>query len=112
MRRACAAIIGLVLFGFTAGSAHADVIGVPLDEVLSGVQQTLIKIRDAADADTLPSLQSVVLDLRASFLRQANGEVKVVILEVGAHGSSETTQEIKLTLSPPSPGDRSKVAAS
>jgi hypothetical protein len=86
--------------------------GVPLDEVLSNIQQTLIKIRDAVDADSLPTLQSVNLDIQASIVREANGQIKVVILEVGGHGSIKTTQEIKLTLAPPSPGDRSKVSAS
>jgi hypothetical protein len=106
-------ILAAIGFGCFAVVSHgAEVGSVPLDEVLSSVQQTLIKIRDTAEADSLPALQSVELDIRASLVKEANGTVKVVILELGAHVSQETTQEIKLTLAPPGAGDRSKVGAS
>jgi hypothetical protein len=105
-------LAGITFCAFAADLLGAEASGVPFDEVLSSVQQTLIKIRDVTETDSLPALQSVELDVRASLVREGGGAVKVVILELGTHASAETTQEIKLTLAPPRPGDRSEVARS
>jgi hypothetical protein len=112
MRWILGVLAGIAVCAFAVTALGAEVSGVPLDEVLSSVQQTLIKIRDAAQTDSLPALQSVELDVRASLVREGSGSVKLVILELGARTSEETTQEIKLTLVPPGSGDKSKTGAS
>jgi hypothetical protein len=37
---------------------RAETVGVPLDDLLSGIQNVLIKVKDAVDADDLPSQES------------------------------------------------------
>jgi hypothetical protein len=104
--------IAVAVWTAALASARAEGTGVPLDQLLSDVQQVLIKVRDAADGESLPVLASVNLVLRTSLVKQADGSIKVVILDAGANISDETVQEIRLTLQPPRRSDKSPVAGS
>jgi hypothetical protein len=97
---------------FSSAPVCADVSGVSLDAVLSDVQTVLVKVRDATKTDSLPELQAVRLDLRASLQRQADGSFKLFVIEAGAKVSDTTIQEIRLELEPPKAADKAQVAAS
>jgi hypothetical protein len=96
-----------------AGAAlSADTGGVALDQLLSDIQQALIKVRDADDVSAQLRLENVRLNLRGTVAYDASGGVKLLVVSLGGGGSETSTQEIELTLEPPRAADRSKVSAS
>jgi hypothetical protein len=96
----------------STSSADADDSGLSLDALLTDVQRVLIKVRDATQSDDLPTLKAVHLDLKAAVEKEADGTVKLYVLEVGTNAKSDTVQEIKVDLTPPQPADKSPVSAS
>ncbi len=57
-------------------------------------------------------MTAVNLTLRAKLSREADGSLKLHILEAGGSVSDESVQELRLQLGPPEPSDKSPVAAS
>ena len=91
----------LVLYN-TPGGAESGVI---LDELLTEVQKTLIRVSDTIEKDDLPALNKVTLKLKSSLVTQADGRLSLFIVQLGAKVSREAVQEIKLELKPPRPTD-------
>jgi hypothetical protein len=107
MRNAILSVFLLcVIFGTTA---KADS-GVVVDELLTKVQESLLRVRDAVEEEELPPLQKVTLRLNSSLVKQLNGKISLFIVEFGANVAEEAVQEIKLELGPPRPSDESEVA--
>lgn len=84
----------------------------PIDRLLTDIQSTLIRVRDAADVESLPPLSKVTLILNASLTTTGGGKVELVIVEAGGSISNGITQEITLELAPPQDKDKSPVGAS
>ena len=108
-------IVSLILsifFIFNLKPSIANAADVPLDDFLSDIQKVLIKVRDASDVDALPAFAAVHLTIRTTLSREANGSLKFHVIEAGAKGSDESIQQIRLELRPPSPANKSPVAAS
>ena len=99
----------IFLFVFTSfviynSTARADS-GVILDELLTEVQKTLIRVSKTIEKDDLPPLNKVTLKLKSALVEQADGKLSLFIVQLGAKVSSEAVQEIRLELKPPKPAD-------
>lgn len=107
MRRAFLPVLILcVIYGTTAQADSNAVV----DELLTKIQETLIRVRDATEEEELPPLKDVTLRLKSALVKQANGKVSLFIVEFGANVAEEAVQEIKLELAPPRPSDEAEVA--
>jgi hypothetical protein len=89
----------LVLYHSISG-AENDVI---LDELLTEVQKTLIRVGDAIAKEDLPPLNKVALKLKSVLVTKADGRVFLYIVQLGAKVTREAVQEINLELKPPKP---------
>ena len=83
--------------------------GVILDELLTEVQKTLIRVRDTIEEEELPPLYKVVLKLKSALVTKADGRVSLYIVQLGATVAREAIQEINLELKPPKPTDTTPV---
>ena len=79
--------------------------GVILDELLTEVQKTLIRVSKTIDQDGLPELNKVTLKLKSALVEQADGKLSLYIVQLGAKVTRETVQEIRLELKPPKPAE-------
>lgn len=84
--------------------------GIPVDELLTEVQKTLIRVRDGTEEYDLPPLNKVTLQLKSSLVEVAKGKVSLFIIEFGANVSEEAVQSIMIELTPPSSGDAANVS--
>lgn len=89
----------LVLYN-SIGSAESGVI---LDELLTEVQKTLVRVRDKIEEEDLPPLNKVALKLKSALVTKADGKVSLYIVQLGAVVTREAVQEINLELKPPKP---------
>ena len=83
--------------------------GVILDELLTEVQKTLIRVRDTIAEEDLPPLNRITLKLKSALVTKADGKVSLYIVQLGAMVTSEAVQEINLELKPPKPSDATPV---
>ena len=102
-------IVTIVLGCSTYSTAQADQRKnkqqVLVEELLSQVQDALIKVRDEADKADLPVLDSVQLDLSTQFSVDGTAKVSLFIISLGGGGGKESSQTLKLTLVPPKAGE-------
>ena len=77
--------------------------GVILDELLTEVQKTLIRVSKTIEKDDLPVLNKVTLKLKSALVSQADGKLSLFIVQLGAKVTREAVQEIRLELRPPKP---------
>ena len=77
--------------------------GVILDELLTEVQKTLIRVSDTIEKEDLPPLNKVALKLKSALVTKADGKVSLYIVQLGANVTREAVQEIHLELKPPEP---------
>jgi hypothetical protein len=66
----------LVLYN-SIGRAESGVI---LDELLTEVQKTLIRVHDTIEKEDLPPLYKVALKLKSALVTKANGKVSLYIV--------------------------------
>ena len=79
--------------------------GVILDELLTEVQKTLIRVSNTIEENQLPALNKVTLKLKSALVTQADGKLSLFIVQLGAKVTREAVQEIRLELKPPKPAD-------
>jgi hypothetical protein len=84
--------------------------GVEIKELLAQVQDGLLKAQKALDADNIPLLKSVTLDLVAEADVTGGGTVNLLIVSFGKKWEKDLSQEIEITLTPPSATTPLKVA--
>ena len=77
--------------------------GVILDELLTEIQKTLIRVGDEIEKEDLPPLNKVALKLKSALVTKADGKVSLYIIQLGAKVTREAVQEIHLELKPPKP---------
>ena len=94
------------VFYNSTGSAESGVI---LDELLTEVQKTLVRVSNTIEKDDLPTLNKVTLKLKSALVTQADGKLSLYIVQFGAKVSREAVQEIRLELKPPTPADAAHV---
>ncbi len=88
------------------GMAEDNVI---LDELLTEVQNTLIRVSTSIEENDLPPLNKITLKLKSSLVTKADGKVSLFIVKLGAVVTNETVQEINLELKPPKPSKAAPV---
>ena len=99
------AFVSLVLNN-SIGKAEDNVI---LDELLTEVQKTLIRVTTFIKEDDLPPLNRITLKLKSALVTKADGKVSLLIVKLGADLTQEVVQEINLELKPPKPSDAAMV---
>ena len=107
----CQCYLSVLVFAFLAladSSAIADD-NVVLDELLTEVQKTLIRVNNSIEKDQLPPLNKITLKLKNTLVTKADGKVSLYIVQLGSAVSKETVQEINLELKPPKPTDAALV---
>ncbi|MGD9004976.1 MAG: hypothetical protein PVH94_11460, partial [Desulfobacterales bacterium] len=77
--------ISLVL-NHSSGMAEDNVI---LDELLTEVQKTLIRVSTSLEENDLPPLNKITLQLKSALVTKADGKVSLLIVKLGA----DVTQE-------------------
>ena len=82
---------------------------VVLDELLTEIQKTLIRVNNSIEKDQLPPLNKITLKLKSSLVTKADGKVSLYIVQLGSRVTNETVQEIHLELKPPEPSDAALV---
>ena len=103
--------LSIFTFLFFYNSVCSAENGVVLDELLTEVQKTLIRVRDTIEEDDLPPLNKVALKLKSALVTKADGKVSLYIVQLGAMVSREAVQEINLELKPPKPTDAIPVSS-
>ena len=95
-------VIAFVAFVHSIGMAEDNVV---LDELLTEVQRTLIRVNTSIEKDQLPPLNKITLKLKNTLVTKADGKVSLYIVQLGATVTNEMVQEIHLELKPPKPSD-------
>jgi hypothetical protein len=93
----------LVTFGskpmFSAGP---DASGSPdIEQLLTQLRSTLIKVQEEIAARKLPELKSVQINLQTAMKITGGGKITFFVVSLGDTVSNEKTQSIKITLTPP-----------
>ena len=101
---------GLIfLFVFASFVLNCSIVqaegGVILDELLTEVQKTLVRVSKTIEKDDLPALNKVTLKLKSALVSQADGKLSLFIVQFGAKVTREAVQEIRLELKPPKPAE-------
>ena len=99
-------VFGLLAFNSSMGMAEDNVI---LDELLTEVQKTLIRVSTSIEEGNLPPLHKITLQLKSALATKADGKVSLIVVQLGAKMDSEGVQEIHLELKPPKPADAALV---
>jgi hypothetical protein len=87
-----------------------DVPGIAIDQLLQQIQIGLAKVQKDLTQDDIPPLQSVTLNLVAEAKKEAGGKINLYIVSFGKKWERDKTQEIEITLKPPSPNKPAPVA--
>jgi len=102
----CALVIACCVLAHSSGMAENNVV---LDELLTEVQKTLIRVNNSIEKDQLPPLNKITLKLKNTLVTKADGKVSLYIVQLGATVTKETVQEVNLELKPPKPADAASV---
>ena len=78
--------------------------GILVDKVLAEVQTALAKVQKDLAFEKIPPLQSVTLDLVVEAKREIGPKINLYIVTFGKKWEKDRSQEIEVTLKPPSPG--------
>jgi len=109
LRPAIAFLTPLFLIYSSIGPAAAQPAAQPggqevlIDQLLSEVQLALAKVQQELKSDNMPPLESVTLDLTAEAKKDAGGKINLFIVSFGKKWEKDLSQEIEVTLKPPSP---------
>lgn len=81
-----------------------------VDQFLKQVQLALARVQKDLSDDSIPPLESVTLTLSAEAKKDVGGKINLYIISFGHKIEKGRTQEIEITLKPPSPSARLQVA--
>jgi hypothetical protein len=95
-------VTAVFVLAYSIGMAEDNVV---LDELLTEVQKTLIRVNNSIEKDQLPPLNKITLKLKSTLSTKADGKISLYIVQLGATVTNETVQEINLELKPPKPAD-------
>lgn len=84
--------------------------GVPIERLLSEIQLGLAKAQKELAEEKIPLLKSVSLDLIAQATKEGGPKVNLLIVSLGQKWEKNITQEIEITLKPPTATQRLKIA--
>jgi hypothetical protein len=72
-----------------------------VDQLLTQVKATLIRVQSEITAQKLPPLKSVQLNLQTAIKTTVGGKIVFFVISLGDTVSSEKAQTLKITLKPP-----------
>jgi len=81
-----------------------------IDEFLRQVQLALAKVQKDLAEENIPPLESVTLDLSTEAKKGVGGKINLYIISFGHKIEKGRTQEVEITLKPPSPNAKLHVA--
>ncbi len=84
--------------------------GIVIDRLLKEVQKGLARAQKEVHGKGLPPLQSVTLNLTAEVRRDVGAKLNLYIVSFGHKWEKSRSQEIEVSLKPPSPTEPLKVA--
>ncbi|MBW2432668.1 MAG: hypothetical protein JRF36_03630 [Deltaproteobacteria bacterium] len=99
-------VTAVFVLAYSIGMAEDNVV---LDELLTEVQKTLIRVNNSIEKDQLPPLNKITLKLKSTLVTKADGKVSLYIVQLGSTVTNETVQEIHLELKPPKTSDAALV---
>ncbi|MGD2096903.1 MAG: hypothetical protein PVG35_04935 [Desulfobacterales bacterium] len=102
----CVLVLVFLVLAHSIGMADDNVV---LDELLTEVQKSLIRVSTSIEKDQLPPLNKISLKLKSTLVTKADGKVSLYIVQLGATVTKEAVQEINLELKPPEPSDAALV---
>jgi hypothetical protein len=82
-----------------------------IDAVMKQIQEALTIVQRDLKGKHLPQLKSVTLTLNTVVQKQAGATLKLWIITLGGKHENDETQEVSVTLVPPSPSNPTKVGA-
>ena len=82
-----------------------------VDVLLTELQRTLVRVRDASNEEDLPPLTKATLNLKSVLNEEAGGEVSLFVIQLGSKVEKAAVQEIRLELGPPHDSDRSPASS-
>ena len=82
-----------------------------LDELLTELQQTLVRVSDAIDEDDLPRLSKATLNLKTTLGSRVGGKLSLIAVELGTEVAMDSVVEISLELEPPRESDPAPVSS-
>ena len=110
VKRSILAVI-LVLGILTSTELHAQT-GVVVNELLTKLQNTLVKVRNAVGAEDLPTLSKATINLKSTFTQSGSGKLSLVVIQLGSEVIKDSVLKISLVVEPPKDSDRSQVSSS
>lgn len=90
----------LVLTFINPTHSHAQS-GIVIDQLLTSLQRTLIRVSQLISDEDLPKLTKATLNLKSALRKEAGGKLSLFIVELGSGVSKHSTLEISLELRPP-----------
>jgi Trypsin-co-occurring domain 2 len=82
-----------------------------IDAVVKQVQDALTKVQKDLKGKHLPQLKSVTLTLNTVVQKQVGASIKLWVITLGGKHETDQTQEVTVTLAPPSPKNPINVGA-
>lgn len=82
--------------------------GVLIDQVLTEIQSALSKVQKDLAFEKIPPLQSVTLDLVVEVKKEVGAKINLYVVTFGKKWERDRSQEVEITLKPPSPGAPTK----
>jgi hypothetical protein len=106
-------LLGFLLIAPTSGIGQTapESNALPLADLIREVKVALLQVADATDAQSLPKLDSAVLQVNATLKKGADGKMSLWVVELGGGQSGEYASSVTLTLKPPKAGSPSDIAA-
>lgn len=83
--------------------ADSETLGVPVEDLLTQIQTALAQVQKDLAFEKIPPLKSVTLDLQAAATVQAGPKINLYIFSFGKKWEKDRSQQIQITLTPPSP---------
>lgn len=101
--RVLLAVLVFSCCGNALAQGQTDQRGILIGRVLAEIQRALTKTQRDLAFEKLPPLQSVTLDLVAEAKREVGAKINLYIVSFGKKWEKDRSQEIELSLKPPSP---------
>lgn len=98
-----AVVVISLLFVQGYAQQNQDTQGVVIDQLLKEVQIGIAKVQNDLGGDGIPPLQSVTLNLTAEVKKDVGGKINLFIVSFGHKWEKGLTQEVEVTLKPPTP---------
>ena len=91
-------------YGETAGNGPSAT-EVLVNELLTELQHTLVRVSEAIDNDDLPPLAGATVNLKTTLGSRVGGKFSLIAVELGTEVTTDSVVEISLDLEPPRESD-------